>query len=234
MGRRFEILSAGDSALLVQAEPRIDPAINGWCLAVGRKVQSRLAFAARDVVPGYCSVTVYFDPLEIDSAWLEQEVRALAAETDADEAEAGGVIEVPVCYGGELGPDLADVARFGSCSEDEVLTRHSAVVYRVYLLGFVPGFAYMAEVDPLIAAPRRRTPRTAVPAGSVAIAGAQTGVYPAPTPGGWNIIGRTPVKPYDPHRAQPSLFKPGDQVRFVPISPEEYHQQAAATNRTDP
>jgi inhibitor of KinA len=129
---------------------------------------------------------------------------------------------VPVCYGGDLGPDLADVAAFAGCSEADVVSLHSGRDYRVYMVGFVPGFAYMAEVEARIAAPRRASPRTAVPAGSVAIAGGQTGVYPAVTPGGWNLIGRTALQPYDPDREQPFLFKPGDRVRFRPIPLEEF------------
>ena len=140
---------------------------------------------------GYCSVTIYFDPLNVDAAWLEAEVRACAGSLDVEDAAEGAVVDVPVCYGGDLGPDLGDVAAFAGCSEAEVIDLHAGREYRVYMVGFVPGFAYMAEVEPRIAAPRRASPRTAVPAGSVAIAGGQTGVYPAVTPGGWNIIGRT-------------------------------------------
>lgn len=223
---------AGDSALLIQVESRIDPEINAWCVALAASVRSRLFYAVRDVVVGYCSVTIYFDPLKIDAPWLEQEVGTLAREVAIEDAGQQKLVELPVCYGGAFGPDLADVARFGSCSEVDVVNLHTGREYRVYLIGFVPGFAYMAEVDPRIAAPRRKTPRTAVTAGSVAIAGAQTGVYPAPTPGGWNIIGRTPAELYDARRAEPSLFAPGDRVRFVAITPEEF--QAANTPSPSP
>ena len=168
----------------------------------------------RDVVVGYCSVTIYFDPLAVDAAWLEDEVRARAERLDVATASRGGWSRCRSATAGISDPDLADVAAFAGCSEAEVIALHTGRDYRVYMVGFVPGFAYMAEVDPRIAAPRRSTPRTAVPAGSVAIAGGQTGVYPAATPGGWNIIGRTPVMPYDPDRAEPFLFRSGDRVRF--------------------
>jgi inhibitor of KinA len=182
-------------------------------------VNDRLRTAVRDVVIGYCSVTIYFDPLRVDARWVEAEIHAEAEQLAIEDVATGGaVIDVPVRYGSELGPGLDDVARFARCSADDVIERHSAREYRVYLVGFVPGFAYMAEVDATIAAPRRATPRTAVPAGSVAIAGGQTGIYPASTPGGWNIIGRTPVSPYDPRRAEPFLFRPGDRVRFHPVA----------------
>jgi inhibitor of KinA len=134
---------------------------------------------------------------------------------------------VPVCYDADLAPDLAGVAAFGGCSTDEVVALHTGRVYRVYMVGFIPGFAYLAEVDPRIAAPRRATPRTAVPAGSVAIAGGQTGIYPAVTPGGWNIIGRTALKPYDPGRADSLLFHVGAEVRFRAVTRTEFERGAA-------
>ncbi len=187
----FRILPAGDAALVVELPERIDAELNAWCVALSRALVFRLGTIVRDVVVGYCSVTVYFDPLRVDAAWLEREVAASAGDVDVEDAPKGPLIEVPVCYGGDAGPDLADVAAFAACSEAEAIELHAGREYRVYMVGFVPGFAYMAEVEPRIAAPRRASPRTAVPAGSVAIAGGQTGIYPAVTPGGWNIIGRT-------------------------------------------
>jgi inhibitor of KinA len=214
----FTILSAGDAAIVVQLPERIDPALNAWCVTLARRLHDQLGPSIRDAVVGYCSVTVYFDPVHIDAAWIDDEVRDVAQALDLDEEPSDGAIfDVPVCYGGEYGPDLESVAAFAACPSEEVVEMHAAREYRVYLVGFIPGFAYMAEVDPRIAAPRRATPRTAVPAGSVAIAGGQTGVYPAVTPGGWNIIGRTALAPYDATRAEPCLFKAGDRVRFRPV-----------------
>lgn len=225
-GPGFDLRQAGDAALMLAAPEIIDPAINEWCVAVAEALRDTLGSALRDVVIGYCTVTVYFDPLSCDPRWLEEEVRSIAHGVNADEGTAGPTIEVPVCYGGEFGPDLEDVAQFGGLSPDEAVAVHAGATYRVFLVGFVPGFAYMAAVDPKIARPRRATPRTSVPPGSVAIAGGQTGVYPLATPGGWNIVGRTPVKPYDPTRAEPFLFRPGDQVRFRPIDPSEFARLA--------
>ena len=127
------------------------------------------------------------------------------------------MIEIPVNYGGEYGPDLDAVATFAGCSVDEVIKRHSSRTYRVYMLGFVPGFAYMGRVDPSLAAPRHRVPRERVPAGSVGIAGLQTGVYPVESPGGWQLIGHTTTVMFDANRDQPSLLAAGDLVRFVPV-----------------
>jgi inhibitor of KinA len=219
----YTLRHAGDAALVVQLPDVIDRDVNAWCLALFRALRLRLDATVRDVVIGYTSVTVYFDPLRLDATWLASEIESAISEVDerlrqdAEQAAEGAVVEVPVCYGGDFGPDLADVARFAGCSEEEVVERHTGREYRVYLVGFVPGFAYMAEVDPSIAAPRRATPRTAVPAGSVAIAGGQTGIYPMVTPGGWNIIGRTPLSPYDTGRRQPFLFRAGDRVRFIRV-----------------
>jgi KipI family sensor histidine kinase inhibitor len=218
----LRIVPAGDAALLVELPARIDPATSNRAVAVGRAVRERWAAAVRDVVVGYCSVTVYFDPLSMDASWLADEIRGLAAEVPESADVDGALIDVPVCYGGEYGPDLPDVAAFARTTEEEVISLHSAVTYRVYVVGFVPGFPYMAAVDPRIALPRRSAPRARVPEGSVAIAAGQTGIYPSETPGGWHLIGRTRVKPYDASRAEPFLFKPGNRVRFHAIDRAEF------------
>ena len=211
------IAAAGDAALVLEFAPRIDPAINGRALALSAALRARWSAILRDVVVGYCSVTVYFDPLRVDGPWLESELEALAAETSEAPPVPGAVIEVPVCYEGDLAPDLPLVARFADCSPEEVVALHTGRQYRVYMMGFAPGFAYMAEVDPRIAAPRLRTPRPIVPAGAVGIAGGQTGIYPLDTPGGWNIVGRTTARLYDPAGPQPFLLQPGDTVQFVRV-----------------
>ena len=218
----MRIAAAGDGAVRVGFTPAISPEISARVIALGRAVRERCGDMVHDVVVGYCSVTVYFDPLTLDPAWLESEVRRTAEELPPASVTDGALIDVPVCYGGELGPDLADVAVAAGCSEAEVIALHSGRSYRVYVVGFVPGFPYMAEVDPRIALPRRASPRTKVPPGSVAIAAGQTGIYPAETPGGWHLIGRTRVRPYDPSRATPFLFKPGDRVRFRPVERAEF------------
>ena len=216
------IAAAGDAALLAEFPRRIDPRVNACATQLAAALRQRCGPAIRDAVVGYHTVTVYFDPIGVDAGWVESEMRAAAAALDEALAPEAPAIEVPVCYGGEFGPDLADVARFGRCSQQDVISIHSERTYRVYMIGFVPGFTYMAEVDARIAAPRRSTPRAAVPGGAVAIAGGQTGIYPSVTPGGWNIIGRTPIKPYDPGRADPFVFHAGDAVRFRPIGRQEF------------
>jgi KipI family sensor histidine kinase inhibitor len=205
--------------LLVELEAAIDPVINERAILLASRLRARGARGVRDVAPGYCTVGVYFDPLQTDLAALEHAIAAEWSAIDAIEAVADRrAIEIPVHYGGDGGPDLRTVAEFARCSEQEVIARHSSQTYRVYMLGFVPGFAYMGRVDPSIAAPRHRVPRDRVPAGSVGIAGGQTGVYPVDSPGGWQLIGRTETVMFDAHRHQPSLLSPGDLVRFVPVT----------------
>jgi KipI family sensor histidine kinase inhibitor len=221
---QFELREAGDSAMVLALPEQIDPRFNARCISMAQAIRESLGVAIRDVVIGYCTVTVYFDPLSSDPSWLKEQLQSIAGHGGTGRRAGGATVEVPVCYGGEFGPDLDHVAAFGGCSPEEAVARHSGTLYRVYLIGFVPGFAYMATVDPRIAVPRRASPRTQVPAGSVAIAGGQTGVYPLETPGGWNIIGRTPAKPYDPARAEPFMFHPGDQVSFRSIDRAEFHR----------
>lgn len=220
----FRILPAGDSALLVQLPARIDPAVSDQAVALAQAVRIRCGNGVRDLVVGFCSVTVYFDPLRIDAIALEEDLRGAAAGLVGSARGDEALIEVDVCYGAEYGPDLAEVAAFAHATEEEVIALHSAATYRVYVVGFVPGFPYMARVHPRLEIPRKATPRTRVPAGSVAIAAGQTGIYPTETPGGWHLIGRTRVKPYDASRPRPFLFKPGDQVRFRPIDRDEFER----------
>jgi KipI family sensor histidine kinase inhibitor len=224
--RNFRIVPAGDSAIVVELEERIDPAVNARVIRLADAISAAAIPGVRDVVPTYRSVAVFFDPVRTDYrqlvGWLEHEVD----QPGGTQVEARSPISVPVCYGGELGPDLAAVAAFASMSPDEVVVAHASALYRVFMLGFVPGFAYMGVLDERIAMPRRATPRVRVPRGAVGIAGAQTGIYPAETPGGWQLIGRTPVKPFDAARPAPFLFKPGDGVRFVPIARPEYDRLA--------
>ena len=218
----YRIVPAGDSALIVEFEERIDPAVNARALACADTIQGANLRGVRDVVPTYRSVAIYFDPLRTDSAAMMACVNRAAAQAVPELAVVRAPVRIPVCYGGELGPDLAGVAGFAGLPEDDVVRLHTTTTYRVFMLGFVPGWAYLGIVDERIAMPRRSTPRVRVPSGSVGIAGVQTGVYPAETPGGWPLIGRTPVKPFDASRADPFLMQPGDAVQFYPIARAEF------------
>jgi inhibitor of KinA len=220
----FRVIRAGDSAVFVQLEERIDPAINAHAIRLARAVDAARVVGVRDVVPTYHSVAVYFDPLRTDFAGLSDLLSNAAQRTAQDTANSGpiggsetaAVVRIPVSYGGDDGPDLGEVAAFAQMSAADVVARHAGRTYRVFMMGFVPGFPYMGTVDPAIAAPRRSTPRLRVPAGSGGIAGSQTGIYPAETPGGWQLIGRTRLQLFDLARPEPFLLKPGDTVEFYP------------------
>lgn len=204
---------AGDSALLLQWEAAIDPAVNARAVAVAQAVQAANVAGVRDVVPTYRSVAVHLDPLRTDVDAVRRMLERGAA-SDALPTR-GRRVEVPVTYGGDAGPDLEEVAARTGLSVEEVIARHAGVEYRVFMMGFLPGFAYLGTVDERIATPRRSTPRVRVPAGSVGIAGRQSGVYPIASPAGWQIIGRTPLPVFDPQRTPAALFAPGDSVTFV-------------------
>lgn len=226
----------GDAALVLTFGERIDPVINARVVVAAAAIRGAACAGVRDVVGSYAAVTVHFDPLRTDVDALAERVERIAGATSVPDGPraAARTVELPVCYGGALGPDLAAVARFGRCSEATVVERHAAPAYRVYMLGFLPGFAYLATVDATIAAPRRDAPRLRVPAGSVGIAGGQTGVYPLEAPGGWQLVGRTPRRVYDPERAEPFLLRAGDTVRFVPIGEADYRAQAGRTEESAP
>jgi inhibitor of KinA len=203
--------------LLIELEATIDPVINEQAILLASRLRARRTRGVRDVAPGYSTLGVHFDPLQTDLAALEEAIETeFASLASLDAVAERDVIEIPVMYGGTGGPDLDAVATFAGCPAAEVIARHSGRTYRVYMLGFVPGFAYMGRVDQSIAAPRHRIPRERVPAGSVGIAGLQTGVYPVASPGGWQLIGRTATVMFDPDRDHPSLLAAGDVVRFVP------------------
>ena len=206
----------GDACLSIVFEEEIDPRINARCVSLAADVERRCLAGVRDVVPAYHTVSVYFDPRKMTRSALHLELEQAMSTTAAEgPVIAAAPVHISVTYGGESGPDLASVAAFASCSEDDVIRLHTENIYRVYMLGFLPGFAYLGAVDRRIAMPRLGAPRLRVPAGSVGIAGAQTGIYPSEMPGGWRIIGRTSLKLFDPTQAEPSMLKAGDRVKFV-------------------
>jgi antagonist of KipI len=207
------IREAGDSALLLELDEVINVSVNAQAIAIAAAVRRAGLPGIRDVVSTYRSVAVYFDPLTLDIEIL-RDTLTHAADSPPALAE-GKTVVIPVQYGGDMGPDLSAVAAFAGVSPDEVVARHAGVRYRVFMLGFLPGFAYMGTVDETIAVPRHATPRMKVPGGSVGIAGRQTGVYPRDSPGGWHLIGRTQMSLFNPQRTPAALVSPGDTVRFV-------------------
>jgi inhibitor of KinA len=176
----------------------------------------------RNLHPGYSSVLVNFEAMKLPQKKLQEILAAYIARMEKVTLPEPREVEIPVCYGGEYGPDLKDVAELHGLTPERVVELHSGRHYSVYFLGFVPGFAYLGELPDELVTPRLAMPRKSVPAGSVGIAKNQTGVYPISTPGGWRLLGRTPVAMFQPHRAQMSLLAIGDRVRFVPISPTQF------------
>lgn len=223
------VVAAGDSTLVVAFDERIDPIVNARAIRCAEAVEAAGIAGVRDIVPTYRTVAVFFDPLHTDYADLVRRLEAAASRGGEAPVASPAPIEVPVCYGGEFGPDLDDVARRANMSPEEVVAAHAGETYRVFMLGFLPGFAYLGLVDPRIATARRPAPRVRVPKGSVGIAGRQTAIYPAESPGGWQLLGRTPIDPFDVGRPMPFLFKAGDAVRFVPVDRPEYERLCRST-----
>ena len=207
------IREAGDSGLLLELEEVIDERVNARTIAIAAMLRREPPTGVRDVVSTYRTVAVHFDPLSVDLDVVRAAMERASAAPAAD--VKGKKVDVAVQYGGDAGPDLAEVAEFAGVSPKTAAALHSDATYRVFMLGFLPGFAYMGTVDSTIAMPRRETPRVRVPAGSVGIAGLQTGVYPRESPGGWRLIGRTNARVFDASRAETCLFAPGDRVRFT-------------------
>jgi inhibitor of KinA len=225
----MQITPLGDCAIMLTLGDSIDEATHRRVRAVVSRLESKPLRGLVDLVPAFVSVTVHYDPAEVEivngGSPYEEFVAAVEAMLGAGDEGALApprIIEIPVAYGGELGPDLDDVAAAHDMTADDVIRIHAAGDYLVYMVGFMPGFAYLGGLASELATPRRKSPRTAVPAGSVGIGGQQTGVYPMVSPGGWNLIGKTPRRIFDIARDEPSLLLAGDRVRFKPISRAEF------------
>jgi inhibitor of KinA len=206
-------IPAGDSALLVQLGEQIDLSLNRRLHALAQRLNGIAGLG--EAVPGYAALLLHYDPLLLDDAQVLALVQRELALVEEASIPAARRVEIPVRYGGMDGPDLEFVAAHNGLSVEEVVHLHSQVDYVVYFLGFSPGFPYLGGLDSAIATPRLDSPRPRIPAGSVGIAGGQTGLYPQETPGGWRIIGRTGLRLFDPTQQQPALLAPGDVVRFV-------------------
>ena len=227
VGPEPRFLPLGDSGLVVEfGGDEISDAANEAVLALRTTLEARRLPGVRETLPTYRSLLVVYDPARVSASELRAAVTTLLGRTDRVSLPAGRRVEIPTVYGGTHGPDLASVAAELGMSESQVVAAHAGTEYRVYMTGFSPGFPYMGTLPPAIRVPRLRSPRTRVPVRSVAMAGMQTGVYPTSTPGGWRLLGRTPLRIYDPARPDPFLLEAGDHVRFVGISAEEYDRLA--------
>jgi inhibitor of KinA len=224
MYERAKILRAGDLAIVVELGDTIDPEINRRVHDLVRVIDARPVAGIVDLVPSYRSLLVYYDPLQTTSGALEQELLAIEGGLVDTQRPPARVVEIPTAYGGEFGPDLGFVAEHAKLSVEEVIRIHSGAEYLVFMMGFTAGFPYLGGMSASIATPRLQTPRTRVPAGSVGIAQQQTGIYPTDSPGGWQLIGRSPVRLFNEHRDPPVAIAAGDYVRFVPVSDETYRR----------
>lgn len=220
----FRILQLGDTALTVEFGKSIDPAVNEQAIAFAEQISRANWKGVLDVVPTYRSVTIHVDAMILDLKTLSERLQKLSVSPGRLPSITRRAHRIPVLYGGSWGPDLIQVASFAKLSVTDAIRLHSSVSYRVYMLGFTPGFPYMGIVPQPLAQPRLATPRLSVPAGSVAIADNQTGIYPVTSPGGWRVIGRTPVALYRPDSSDPFLFSPGDEVKFEPITEEQFER----------
>ena len=210
------IVPLGDSAVLVQLGDEIDLTINQRVHTLANLITASPVNGIIETVPAYATLLVHYDSLSLSFTQIKHILREKLAQIRENESRQPRLVEVPVRYGGELGPDLESVASQLGLHIEDVIRIHSGKIYTVYMMGFTPGYPYMGKLDDALIMPRLETPRTRVPAGTVAIAGSQTGIYSIESPGGWNLIGWTPLKLFDPYAASPFLFAPGDEVTFVP------------------
>jgi KipI family sensor histidine kinase inhibitor len=212
----------GDCALLIQLGERIDAQLNAQAIALAAALHTAQLPGVLDIAPAYASVCVRYAPAQADARErLAAAIRSLVENAAPAAAASDTLVEIPVCYGAEFGPDLDAVAQHAQLETSAVIARHAGAEYRVAVLGFAPGFPYLLGLPAALHTPRRGSPRPRVPAGAVAIGGAQTGIYPRELPGGWNIIGRTPLQLFDVGRDPAALLAPGTHVRFRAIDAAE-------------
>lgn len=239
----IQIHPLGDSGLVVKFGDTISPETHKRIRQLAEHLDEQPFKGMIEYVPAFTTVTIYYDAWYVTEEYAagldpgnwpspyeaaRETVAKLLLELKDSDPSSPATVTIPVCYGGDLGPDLQEVAASNGLTPEEVISIHCSVDYLVYMLGFAPGFAYLGGMPERIATPRRQTPRLAIPAGTVGIAGAQTGVYPIETPGGWQLIGKTPIRLFVPEQSPPALLKAGDLVRFYPISRKEFGEWEGA------
>ena len=219
----IKIMAAGDSALVVEFGNKIDEQINAYVHALAEKIEQQHMDGVIEVVPTFRSVLIYYDMYSFSYQEMEKKMIRVAQELQEDGKMVKKIIKIPCCYGARFGQDLADMEKITGLSRDEIIEIHSSVDYKIYMLGFLPGFVYLGGMDKRIEAPRLKEPRVKINKGAIGIGGSQTGIYPMDSPGGWRLIGATPVELYNPDRKEPILLKAGEYIRFVPISLTDYY-----------
>ncbi|KAJ51837.1 KipI family sensor histidine kinase inhibitor [Clostridium tetanomorphum] len=224
MYKEPKYLIAGDKAITVEFGDEIKEEINKLVRNMSFAINKEKIKGITEIIPTYRSVSIQYNPLEIGINELIEKLKEIYENIDSIKLPLAKIIEIPTVYGGEYGPDIEFVARHNNMSIEQVIKFHTSVDYLIYMLGFTPGFTYLGGLPKEIETPRLKTPRTKIPAGSTGIAGKQTGIYPIESPGGWQLIGRTPLKFYNPKRNPPIIFNAGDYLRFIPINEREYKQ----------
>lgn len=231
MRRNYRISSLGDRAVIIEWEQQISGDIHHQVMQAFRQLQDLHKPYLLDLIPAYASLTVVYDAVLLyreQRGYAGEKLRELITATLGEAAVTATsqprLLQIPVCYHPSLAPDLPAMAEQKKVSPEHIIKLHTEQTYTVYMLGFLPGFPYMGKVHDLLVTPRLKQPRLRVPAGSVGIAGAQTGIYPQESPGGWNIIGRTPLRLFDAGAETPCYCGPGDQVRFMPVSLEDFRE----------
>ncbi|EKN70353.1 Allophanate hydrolase subunit 1 [Neobacillus bataviensis LMG 21833] len=219
---KFICKPAGDQAVLIEFENKIDQDTNARVRQLAQLAERESSNGVGEVILGYRSLLIHYDPVKLSYVEVKKKLQSWEKEAFNTSPSTGRKVHIPVLYGGEWGPDLEDVAKHNGLSPEDVISIHSGCEYLVYFLGFTPGFPFMGGMSKEISTPRLPSPRVSIPAGSVGIANNQTGIYPVPSPGGWRLIGRTPLRLYDPEREEPFLLESGDNIFFESITYEEF------------
>ncbi len=231
--QNIKIVAAGDSSILIEFGSEINPEINRKITSTVQLIRAQQIEGIVDMIPAFCSLLINYDPRIITYDRIQSRMAELVKMDVKASAQKKKVFEIPVCYGGDFGPDIENIAANAGLSVEEVIKIHSSCDYLIYMLGFLPGFCYLGGLDERIHTPRLANPRVKIPAGSVGIGGSQTGIYPLDSPGGWQLMGLTPVKTYDPDRETPILLEAGDYIRFVPIDREEFDRIKALVDKNE-
>lgn len=230
----YSLRHLGDHALVIEAGSSINHATHVKVRSICSAIEEADPAWITDIVPAFTTVTLHYDPMKLEHPdrlpyeTVMNRIHTILSSIPPGAEEEPRTIEIPVCYGGDFGPDLESVAEWNDLTPEKVIELHSGSPYLVHMIGFSPGFPYLGGMPEEIATPRRKEPRLRVPRGSVGIAGSQTGIYPLESPGGWQLIGRTPVALFDTQACPPGILQAGDRLRFKPITPQEYKEMEAS------